>query len=131
VTDIWWSATSPASGRFDALETRSDVRGLASRFDQLRAQDQGYVEVRRDDDFPVLTLGFRAGLGVVQLMADETSTSLLIADRPAEEDVMVLVMDDLVEFHADFAFGLDRAWLVVQQFARTGVIPVATRWFEL
>ena len=41
---------------------RSGFAGLVERFDELRAQGCGYLEVRGDGAFPVLTLGFRNGL---------------------------------------------------------------------
>ncbi|MFG2061510.1 hypothetical protein ACGFIK_08800 [Micromonospora sp. NPDC048871] len=128
--DISWSATSPTSGKFAPVE-RSDIAGLIERFDELRAQGRGYLEVRTDAAFPVLTLGFTESAAVVQLMTDEDSTSLLAADHPASTDVEVLVLDDPVEFAADFIFDLDYAWRVVEEFVRTCVPGRAGAWHEL
>lgn len=41
-----WAATSTASGRFDALETCSDIADLNDRFEELRARGAGYLELR-------------------------------------------------------------------------------------
>jgi hypothetical protein len=107
------------------------VAGLGERFDELRAQGQGYLEVRADAKFPVLTLGFKGSAAVIHLMSDEAITSLLVANEPAGADAEVLVMDDQVEFTADFVLNLDRAWQVVEEFIRTGDPARAGEWYEL
>ncbi len=128
--NISWSATSPTSGRFVPME-RSDVAGLVERFEELRAQGCGYLEVRGDGAFPVLTLGFTGSAAVVQLMADEDAVSLLAAVDPADADAEVLVLDDLVEFTADVVLDLERAWQVIEEFVRTGDAGRAGQWREL
>jgi hypothetical protein len=66
--NVWWTATSPASGRFTAREVRSDTAEIVERFERLRIQGRGCLEVRRDDDFPLLTMGFQK---VFRLITDE------------------------------------------------------------
>ncbi|GAA2184967.1 hypothetical protein [Micromonospora lupini] len=127
---ISWSATSPTSGKFAPVE-RSDFAGLAKRFDDLRAQRRGYLEVRGSAMFPVLTLGFAGSAAVVHLLTDENAISLLAADQPADADAEVLVLDDPVHFTADFVLNLERAWQVVEEFARTGDPRRAGEWREL
>ena len=127
---ISWSATSPTSRKFASLE-RSDFPGLVERFDELRAQGRGYLEVRGSAVFPVLTLGFAGSAAVVHLMTDESSMSLLAANEPADADAEVLVLDDLVDFTADFVLTLERARQVVEEFVRTGDPLRAGEWREL
>ncbi|WP_431935024.1 hypothetical protein [Micromonospora sp. RP3T] len=127
---VWWSATSPTSGKFAPVE-RSDFAGLTERFDELRAQGRGYLEVRGTAVFPVLTLGFAGSAAVVHLMTNEDAMSLLAADEPADTDAAVVVLDDLVDFTADFVLNLDRAWQVVEEFVRTGDPRRAGEWREL
>lgn len=128
--NISWSATSPTSGKFAPVE-RSDIAGLIERFDELRAQGRGYLEVRAGAAFPVLTLGFTGSAAVVHLMTDEDAMSLLAADEPASTDAEVLVLDDPVEFAADFVLNLERAWQVVEDSVRTGAPDRAGEWREL
>ncbi|MFJ5664842.1 hypothetical protein [Micromonospora sp. C32] len=128
--DIAWSATSPLSGRFVPME-QSGVAGLIERFEELRAQGRGYLEVRGDAAFPVLTLGFTGSAAVIHLMTDEEAAFLLAAEPPAGADAEVLVLDDPVEFTADVVLDLERAWQVVDGFVRTGVAGRAGEWREL
>lgn len=128
--NISWSATSPTTGTFAAVE-RSGIAGLIERFDGLRTRGRGYVEVRAGDVFPVLTLGFTESAAVVHLMTGEDAISLLAADEPASMNAQVLVLDDLVEFAADFILDLEGAWQVVEEFVRTGDPGRAGGWREL
>ncbi|NHO82256.1 Imm1 family immunity protein [Micromonospora sp. CMU55-4] len=128
--NISWSATSPTSGRFVPTE-RSGVAGLVERFEELRAQGRGYLEVRGDGASPVLTLGFTGSAAVVHLMADEDAVFLLAADEPADADAEVLVLDDPVEFTADVVLDLERAWQVIEEYVRTGDAGRAGEWHEL
>jgi hypothetical protein len=43
------AATSPESGLFHAVETRSAVKDLTDRFNDLCSRGQGYIEVRPPD----------------------------------------------------------------------------------
>lgn len=127
---VSWTATSPTTGRFVPAE-QDNFDALAARFNELRAQGQGYLEVRGDAEFPVLTLGFKGNAAVVQLMSDEATTALLVADPSATDDAEVLVMDDPVEFTSDFVLTLDRAWQVIEEFTRAGDPVGAGEWCEL
>ncbi|MET8373600.1 hypothetical protein [Micromonospora profundi] len=110
---------------------RSDFAGLIERFEELRAQRRGYLEVRGSAVFPVLTLGFAGSAAVVHLMMDEDAMSLLAADKPADADAEVVVLDDPVDFNADFVLNLERAWQIVEEFVRTGDPRRAGEWREL
>ncbi|MFF0252136.1 hypothetical protein ACFYPW_06560 [Micromonospora zamorensis] len=101
------------------------------RFDELRAQGRGYLEVRSSAVFPVLTLGFAGSAAVVHLMTDEGSIYLLAANEPAAADAEVQVLDDVVDFTADFVLNLERAWQVVEEFVRAGDLRRAGEWREL
>ncbi len=70
-------------------------------------------------------------VAVIHLMASVESISLLVADEPAVADVEVPVMDELVEFSAVYAVDLDRAWRVVEEFARNGDISELGQWSDL
>lgn len=128
--NISWSATSPTSGGFVPME-RPGVASLIERFEELRIQGRGYLEVRGDAAFPVLTLGFTGSAAVVQLIADEDAVSLLAADEPAVADAGVLILDEPVRFTANFVLDLERAWRVVEEFVRTGDAGLAGEWREL
>ncbi|GAB3946775.1 hypothetical protein [Micromonospora vulcania] len=128
--DILWSASSPTSGTFVSTE-RSGFADLVERFSELRAQGQGYLEVRGDAKFSVCALGFLGSAAVIHLMSGTGVISLLVADEPGDSSAEVLVMDDLVEFTADFVLDVDRAWQVVEEFVRTGDPARAGDWFEL
>ncbi|MER5607510.1 hypothetical protein AB0F93_09470 [Micromonospora tulbaghiae] len=110
---------------------RPGVASLIERFEELRAQGRGYLEVRGDAAFPVLTLGFTGSAAVVQLIADEDAVSLLAADEPAVADAGVLILDEPVRFTANFVLDLERAWRVVAEFVRTGDAGLAGEWREL
>ncbi|MGI5226505.1 hypothetical protein [Actinoallomurus sp. CA-142502] len=130
--NVWWSATSPSSGRFAAPEVETDMAELVERFEWLRAQGRGYLEVRRDDDFPVLTMGFQDGVAVVHLFTSAETTCLLLGESAADaESTQVPVMDEPAEFTAEFVHRLDHAWEAVQQFVRTGEVTGLGQWYEL
>ncbi len=65
---VVWSATSPVSGNFSAVEVQSDFIDLLERFNELRAQRQEYLEVGLPgEDVPNLTLGFRHDHAVIHV----------------------------------------------------------------
>jgi hydrogenase maturation factor len=109
----------------------SDVGGLVTRFEELRVQGQGYIEIRAEAEFPVVTLGFKDSVAVVQLMGADDGMSLLVADPLGNGDAEVLVMDELVEFTADFVLDVDRAWQAVEEIVHTGDPARAGEWYEL
>lgn len=70
-----------AVGRFHPVERRSEVEGLADRYNDLRSLGQGYVEVRLSNgEFPTLVLAFRDDHAVVQLMSPPERMSPLAGD---------------------------------------------------
>jgi hypothetical protein len=129
--DIWWAATSLGSGYFVANETNSNIDEFVERFEDLKARGQGYLEVRRADNFPTLTFGFRRGLAVIHLMTSLESIALLVSDKTNKGDAWVPIMDDLAEFTANFVLDLDSAWQIVEKFARTGDVDNIGEWCEL
>lgn len=134
MVNVVWAATSTASGRFVSTERRSSLNEVSERFDQLRADGQGYLEVRMPDrDFPVLALGFRKGRAVIHLMQDPDQISLLTGGGsvPRESLVEIQAMDDLVEFTGDFVLGIDSACTLVQEFLRTGETTELGEWRDL
>jgi hypothetical protein len=107
---------------------------LLERFDALRSQGQGYLEVEMlDDESPLLTVGFRGDHAVVHLSTGPESMSLLTGDgsvRPGDT-VQVRIMDDPSEFTGDVVISVDRARQVVLDFIRGRVPGDLGEWFEL
>nr|WP_093618285.1 hypothetical protein [Streptomyces indicus] len=107
---------------------------LADHFTALRSRGRGYVEVRRPgSEFPLLTLGFQDNHAVIHVFGDAERSSLLIGDGTAASDasVHVPIMDDLVVFSGDLALDVDRAWITVHHFIRTGRPAELGEWREL
>ncbi|MFI7497884.1 hypothetical protein ACIBVL_05110 [Streptomyces sp. NPDC049687] len=132
--NVVWAATSPESGRFSAVERRSDVKDLADRFGELRSRGQGYLEVRLPDrELPQLSLGFRGDHAVIHLIDDAEGMSLLVGDGtvPVGAVVDVPIMDDPAEFTGDFVLSVDRAWALVRSFIRVGVPSDLGVWCAL
>lgn len=131
---VMWAATSPESGVFHPVETRSGVKDLSDRFSELRCRGQGYVEVRSPNrEFPVLILAFRDSDAVVHLMSDTERMSLLVGDGtvPSGAEVEVPIMDDLAVVTGDFVLDIDRAWELVHDFTQTwGASPLG-EWCEV
>jgi hypothetical protein len=131
---VMWAATSPESGRFSAVEKRSDVRDLSDRLTELLLRGQGYLEVRLPGgEFPRLALGFRGDQAVIHLFHDAEVTSLLVGDGTVAADaaVDIPIMDDLAVFTGDFVLTVDRAWVLVRNFIRTGAPRDLGEWCEL
>ncbi|MCX5316810.1 hypothetical protein [Streptomyces sp. NBC_00154] len=132
--NVVWATTSPESGRFSAVERRSDVSGLSVRFSQLRARGHGYLEVRlADSDYPLLTLGFRGDHAVVHRFSDAERVSLLIGDGATPSDAVVAIpnVDDLAEFTGDFVLNIDRAWALVRNFIQAEAPNDLGQWCAL
>ncbi|MFE9207009.1 hypothetical protein [Micromonospora sp. NPDC007230] len=120
--NVVWAGTSPASGRFHPAEIKSTAAELFDRFGELRSRGEGYLEVRMpDQDFPLLTVGFRGKYAVIHRADAPDSMSLLQGDNsmPFDEAVEVPVMDDPVEFTGDFVSSVDHACRTLQEFVRT------------
>lgn len=131
---VVWAATALESGRFSAVERRSDVEELADHFDELRSHGQGYLEVRLPGgSFPLLTLGFRGDRAVIHRFDEAERSSLLTGDGSAAADdaVDVPVMDDLGVFSGNFVLTVDRAWALVRDFVQTGAPGELGEWCEL
>ncbi|WP_406344299.1 hypothetical protein [Streptomyces sp. NBC_01578] len=129
-----WATTSPESGRFSAVERRSDVSGLSVRFSQLRAHGHGYLEVRlADSDYPLLTLGFRGDHAVVHRFSHAEKVSLLIGDGTTPSDAVVDIpnVDDLAEFTGDFVLNIDHAWALVRNFIQAEAPNDLGQWCAL
>jgi|GEM_PF-1401329 len=129
--NVTWAASSATSGRFVPTEVTTDIVDLAQRFEELRVQGCGYLEVRRASDFPVLTIGFRGNAAVLQLFPHPDATYLLDNGQSGTGSELVPVMDDWIEFSADFVHDVGQAWALVQQFACSGDFASLGRWREL
>ncbi|MFF1933022.1 hypothetical protein [Streptomyces sp. NPDC058228] len=132
--NVVWATTSPESGRFSAVERRSDVSGFSVRFSQLRARGHGYLEVRlADSDYPLLTLGFRGDQAVVHRFSDADGVSLLMGDGATPSDAVVDIpnVDDLAEFTGDFVLNIDRAWALVRNFIQAEAPNDLGQWCAL
>ncbi|MEV6181041.1 hypothetical protein [Streptomyces sp. NPDC052015] len=130
---VMWAATSPESGMFHPVESRSEVKDLSDRFNDLRSCGQGYLEVRSPDmEFPVLILAFRDNHAVVHLMSDTERMSLLGGDGtvPSGAEVEVPIMDEPAVFTGNFVLDTDRAWELVHDFTHTWAAGPLGEWCE-
>ena len=128
----WWAATDPRSGRFETTSRRSGLELLAARFETLTTRGRGYVHVSGADDYPVVALGFRGDVAVIQAFASGESVSVLSGDGSvASGTVEVLVMDDLCFFSARNACTLQRGWSVIELFWSGVALANLGEWTEL
>ena len=129
---LWWAATDPASGRFEAAPCRSIIDPLAARFEALTARGEGYLQVSGVEDYPVVALGFRGDVAVIQAFTSGESVSVLNGDGSvASGTAEVLVMDDLCVFGAHNACTLQRGWSVIELFWSGAAITDLGEWTEL
>jgi hypothetical protein len=132
VTEVLWAATSLESGRFDALVVNTGIGVLNERFVALKERGEGYLEVRRREGHPALTMGFRGSVAVVEAFSDEDSMSILEGDGSVhEESVEVPVMDEDAFFSGHFGVETERAWEVVQAFLQGSELAELGEWSEL
>jgi len=132
LNEVVWAATSATSGRFDAVEQRSDIEVLHERFAALMARGEGYLEVRRVEDYPALTTGFRGSVAVVQALMSQDAMSILVGDGSAQEgQVEVPIMDEIAGFAGQAGVSVDRAWSLVQAFLGGRSLSELGEWFEL
>ncbi len=132
LVDVAWAATSPESGRFSALVTRSNLAALNDRFVALRERGEGYLEVRRNTDYPALTMGFRGSVAVVEAMVSEGAMSILVGDGSCPADVVKIpIMEEDAVFSGPAGIDVDRAWSLVQGFLRGRDLTELGEWFEL
>lgn len=130
--DIAWAATSPESGRFDAVVAHTDIESLNQRFAALRARGEGYVEVRRVDDYPALAMGFRGSVAVIEAFRDQETMSILVGDGsyPAEL-VQVPSMGEETTYSGQAGIDVDHAWSLVHDFLRGRDLSELGDWFDL
>ena len=132
MVDVAWSATSPHSGRFDAIETRSNTDALNDRFAALKARGEGYLEVRRAEDYPVLTLGFRGSVAVIEAFMSEEAMAVLVGDGSYQGDLAVVpIMDEDAAFSGPAAIDTERAWSLAQHFLGGREVSELGEWFAL
>lgn len=132
MVDAAWSATSPESGRFSALVTHSDVAILTERFVALRARGEGYLEIRRGEDYPALTIGFRGSVAVIEAFVSQEATSILVGDGSHRDGLVeVPIMDEDAAFSGPAAIDTERAWALVLEFLDGRDLNELGEWFEL
>lgn len=130
--DVSWSATLPESGRFHGVEAHSDIEVLNDRFAALRARGEGYLEVRRAADYPVLTLGFRGSVAVIAAFVSEETMAILIGDVSNQSDLVeVPIMGEDHVFSGPAAIETERAWHLVQDFLNGRDLSELGEWFSL
>lgn len=126
--------TCAENGRFATTERLVDRDGLLILLGRLSAIDQAYVEVRLvGPDFPVLMVGSRKGLAVVQCMVSAESLILLLGDEsmPVSEFVDVLIMDDLVAFTGEYVMKSTKARNILLQFVDGAAVSSLGDWHKL
>jgi len=130
--DAMWTATLPESGRFDPIARRSSIDVLASRFAELRARGEGYLEVKRIEDSPRLTVGFRGSIAVVQMFDELGATSILKGDGSSPTELIeVPIMDDAADFSGKAGLSVDRAWSIVLAFLQRRDLSELGEWVDL
>lgn len=129
---VTWAATSPESGRFDPLVSRSDVESLDERFAALKARGEGYLEVRRVNDYPGLAMGFRGSVAVIEAFVSQERMAILVGDGSCPgELVKVPTMDEETSYSGQAGIDVERAWGLVREFAKGRDLSELGEWFEL
>lgn len=131
---VVWSATSTESGAFSPLEIETEFGRLSDRFRSLRAAGEGYLEVRlAGRDYPQLTLGFHDEQAIVHQFASPDVILLLSGDAtvPAAQVIEVPILNELVEFSGGFVVCVERAWNLIDEFARTGKLDGWGDWCDI
>ncbi len=133
--DVMWVATDPDSRRL-STERRTSADDYIARIEVLLATGEGYTEVHRaDQQYPLLTLSFKDGYGVIHQFSAEDKVLLLVGDGVigAHETVLVPVLDDAddAEFSGDYVLSAGHAWRAVQDFLRHGAAEDLGEWQEL
>lgn len=132
--DVDWAATDPTSGRYSGLYATTEFRELEDRLDQLRARDEGYLEVARvGSDYPTFLLGFRGDHAVLYRLNNAESMLAHVGDGSVSDSsvVTVRIMDEVNEIDGQFALSLETAWNLVKEFARTGATGSEADWLQL
>ena len=132
--EVEWIATDPDSGLLSHTERRSSVRDYAARIEALLTRGEGYSHVHRADaTYPLLTLSFRGGYGVVHQFPSADKVSLLAGGGAidASETALVPVLDDDVPFSGEYVLSAERAWAAVREFLEHGSPEDLGEWHEM
>jgi hypothetical protein len=128
------AATSIESGRFQATERAVDLGCLLRLFDRLMGMGQGYVEVRSvEDEFPLVTVGFRGERAVVHCAFGSDQMALLRGDGSvgSGETVEVPILDELATFSGDFVLDTAGVREVLRTFVEGAGPASLGEWFDL
>ena len=133
--DVMWTATDPDSRRLSSYG-RSSAEDYITRIEALLATGEGYTEVHHAGQlYPLLTLSFKDGFGVVHQFPAEGKVLLLAGGGVigASETVPVPVLDDAgyAVFSGEYVLSSGQAWAVVQEFLRHGAVEDLGEWQEL
>ena len=133
--DVMWTATDPVSRRLSSYR-RTSTDDYITRIEALLATGEGYTEVHHAGQlYPLLTLSFKDGCGVIHQFAAEDKVLLLAGDGVigAHETVPVPLLDDAdyAKFSGAYVLASGRAWAVVQEFLRHGTVEDLGEWQEL
>lgn len=132
--EIAWSATSPDTGAYSAVEQVSGENDLLARLVQLQSRGEGYLEMRQSNHkFPLLTVGFRGDRAIIHSFVDSETTRLLYGDESvhAERQIEVPIMEENGLFTGAFVISSTRLSGIVQEFLRTGSVDKLGEWEEL
>ena len=102
----------------------------------LLVTGEGYSAVHHaGQQYPLLTLSFKDGYGVIHQFPAEDKVLLLAGDGVigACETVPVPVLDDVnyAVFSGEYVLSSGHAWAVVQEFLRHGAVEDLGQWQEL
>jgi len=131
--DAVWAATSPDSGRFDPIETRSAARVLRFRLAELEARGAGYLEVRRlAAEYPVLSLGFRGAEAVVQAFRSADDVAILTGSGTNPSGaITVPILDEEATFDSWAGTSLQSTWELIEAFLWGAELESLGTWVEL
>lgn len=131
-TTIQWSATDPSSGFFDPTDVNRTSAGLVERFTALLERGEGYFEISGDDVYPLLTLGFRGEIAVIQRFTSAENVEILLGDGTVSAGtVEVLVMNEVCEFDAGLASSFRRGQEVLNRFLSGAKTTDVETWIDL
>ena len=133
--DVRWTATDPDSRRLSSYR-RTSADDYIARIEALLATGEGYTAVHHaGQQYPLLTLSFKDGYGVIHQFPTEDRVLLLVGDGVvgAHETVSVPVLDDVdyAVFTGEYVLSCGRAWTAVQDFLLHGAVGDLGEWQEL
>lgn len=133
--ELDWIATDPETGRLSSSKRRTTVGEFVAHVEDLRELDESYTEVGlADRAYPYLAFAFRGGYAVVHQFAAEDRVLLMSGDGVVADGECVLIPvlgNEGSVWTGEFVLGADRAWAVVWQFLRHGLVDDLGRWEEL